>query len=84
MSIKIVVVDRGWVFVGKVFKDDESLLLKNAYIIRRWGTTKGLGQLCIEGKLSDTILDKCIDIEIPIKSVIVIFDCDETKWNNIL
>lgn len=83
-SIKIVVVDRGWVFIGNVFKGSDSTLIKNAHVIRRWGTCEGLGELCIKGKLQNTILEKCLDVEIPLKSIIAFFDCDQEKWNNCL
>ena len=79
-NIKIVVADRGWVFVGSVFQGKDSTLIKNAYVIRRWGTSEGLGELCIKGPLEETKLDKCLDVEIPALSVKAIFDCDESKW----
>ena len=83
-NIKIEVVDRGWIFIGHTFNSKESTLIKNAYIIRKWGTSEGLGELCIKGKLEDTILDKCLDIEIPSESIIAFFDCDQEKWNKII
>jgi hypothetical protein len=83
-NIKIVVVDRGWVFIGNVFKSAESTSIKNCHVIRRWGTSEGLGELCIKGKLDKTILDKCLDVEIPLKSIIAYLDCDQEKWNNLL
>lgn len=83
-NIKIVVADRGWVFIGNVFQGKESTLIKNSYVIRRWGTSEGLGELCIKGKLENTVLEKCLDIEIPLKSIIAYFDCDQDKWNKYL
>ena len=44
--MRIVVADRGWVFVGNVEEhDDKSVTITNCRNIRRWGTTKGLGEL---------------------------------------
>lgn len=80
-DIKIVVADRGWVFIGRVWKGSESLKIQNAFVIRRWGTSEGLGELCIKGKLPDTILDKCLDVEIPNESIKAIFSCDQEKWD---
>ena len=84
-NVKIIIADRGWVFIGdKTSNDNEEFLeLKSAYVIRRWGTSEGLGELCIKGKLEDTILDKCMDVSLPIKSIIAILDCDQEKWKNL-
>lgn len=43
---RIIVADRGWVFVGACTDhEDGSVTITNAKNIRNWGTTKGLGQL---------------------------------------
>ena len=45
-SKRIIVADRGWVFVGNCEdNDDGSVPIRNARNIRQWGTTMGLGQL---------------------------------------
>ena len=45
-DIRIIVADRGWVFVGAcVDHSDGSVTITNAKNIRNWGTTKGLGEL---------------------------------------
>ena len=80
-NIKIVVADRGWIFVGRVWKGENSIKIENANIIRRWGTTEGLGELAIKGPLEETKLDKCLDVEIPNESVKAIFNCNQSKWN---
>ena len=53
----IVVLDRGFVYVGDVFENEEAITIENASNIRKWGTTKGLGEL-VNGPLKDTVLDK--------------------------
>ena len=43
---RIIVADRGWVFVGDcIDNEDGTITIHNAKNIRSWGTTKGLGQL---------------------------------------
>jgi hypothetical protein len=45
-SKRIIVADRGWVFVGNCEDHaDGSVTIRNARNIRQWGTTLGLGQL---------------------------------------
>lgn len=51
---RIVVADRGWVFVGACEDHaDGTVTLRNASNIRIWGTTKGLGELA-NGPLPST------------------------------
>lgn len=43
---RIIVADRGWVFVGSCEDhSDGTVTIRNAQNIRNWGTTKGLGEL---------------------------------------
>lgn len=56
-DMRIIVADRGWVFVGNcVDNGDKSVTITNARNIRRWGTSKGLGEL-VNGPLSSTTHD---------------------------
>ena len=58
-EIKIVILQRGWIMIGKWERVGNDCKLHNASIIRKWGTTEGLGELAKKGKLADTVLDKC-------------------------
>ena len=54
---RIIVGDNGWVFAGScIDNDDGTVTITNAKNIRRWGTSKGLGEL-INGVLPETQLD---------------------------
>lgn len=56
-SKRIVVADRGWVFVGDCEDhSDGTVTIHNAHNIRIWGTTKGLGEL-VDGPTKDTKYD---------------------------
>lgn len=56
-DVRIIVADRGWVFVGACTDNaDGSVTIKDAKCIRQWGTTKGLGEL-INGPVSKTVAD---------------------------
>ena len=77
---QIVVLDRGWVVVGDVFKKGDYLNINNASVIRSWGTTKGLGELAQKGPLSNTKLDACPMVQAHKLSVVLIMNCDEENW----
>ena|SRR5215469_12463585 len=80
-DIKIVVLQRGWVMVGRYSKDGDTVTLENAQVIRQWGTTKGLGQLAFDGPQSNTKLDKAGHVEFHILTVVATINCDDKKWN---
>ena len=55
-DVKIVILQRGWCFVGYLERNGDDCKLTKANVIRRWGTTKGLGELALNGPLSNTCL----------------------------
>lgn len=81
-NIKIVVLQRGWVFIGRYSEDGDNCALDNAYVIRYWGTTKGLGQLALEGKTDKTKLDKAGRVEFHRLTVVAAISCKEDLWNS--
>jgi hypothetical protein len=72
----IVIAQQGWVFVGTVTAETESeLVLDDAAVVRRWGTTRGLGQLAAEGPTGRTVLDPCETVRISRTAIIATLDC---------
>jgi hypothetical protein len=82
-EIKIVILQRGWVMIGKLEKIGSECKLHNASVIRNWGTTKGLGELASEGKKKDTKLDKCGGVvEFDYLTVVATIAVNEALWKN--
>lgn len=79
-SLKIVIGQRGWIFVGYYSENNEVATIKNASVVRRWGTAKGLGELAVNGPLQNTKLDSCPTVKIPLINVLATIDCEESKW----
>lgn len=79
---QIIVAQRGWVVVGDVKSEGDELVIENASVIRRWGTSNGLPQLANEGPLENTVLDKSdYPIRIHPLSVVMKLDVNPEKWN---
>jgi hypothetical protein len=81
-DIQIVVVEGGWVLVGiaKLSVRQQAIELTNAHVVRRWGTTKGLGEIALSGPTKQTVLDKLGVAFVQLKQVRFTIPCDETKW----
>lgn len=79
-DVKIVILQRGWVFVGRLSKDDEQYTLNNAKVVRVWGTSKGLGEIALNGPTTKTILDPAGTVEFHALTVVAILNADESKW----
>lgn len=80
-EIKIVILQRGWVMIGRFERNGSDCKLHNASVIRNWGTTKGLGELAIEGKKKDTKLDRCGGVvEFDYLTVVAAISVDQEKW----
>lgn len=80
-DIKIVILQRGWVYVGRFSQDGEMCKLENAQNIRRFGTTKGLGQIALNGPTSTTELDPSGTVEFNIVTTIAMINCNAEKWS---
>lgn len=79
MDIRIVVLQRGWVAVGHYREEGEKRFLSGASILRRWGTTKGLGEL-VDGPLKTTQLDACGDLQYEAVTEIFNLKAKANKW----
>jgi hypothetical protein len=79
-GLNIVILDRGFVYVGDVSIEGDWLLITNAKNVRRWGTSKGLGELAAKGPQTETKLDMGGTIKAPMRSVIGLLKCEASSW----
>jgi len=78
--MKICVLLSGWVLVGNLERDGDEYILTQGSVIRRWGTTEGLGELAMKGPLPETKLDKTPLVKFHKTQMIFSISCDESKW----
>lgn len=80
-EVRIVVLQRGWVMVGRLDRDGDHCKLHDASTVRVWGTSKGLGEIASGGPTTKTVLDKCHGVvEFHALTVIASIACEESKW----
>ena len=78
---KIVVLQRGWVVVGKLERKGSDCKLHGASVIRNWGTTKGLGEIAAGGPTSSTKLDPTNGtVEFDYLTVVAAISCNASAW----
>lgn len=82
--IKIAILQRGWVVIGRYKEEGDECVIENAYVIRRWGTSEGLGELALKGKQSETVLDKTGVVRFNKLTSVAFIDCNESVWNKVL
>ncbi len=81
-DIRIVILQRGWVFVGDYHQQGEKCSLTHAHNVRKWGTSRGLGEIASGGPTVNTILDPCPDVRFHEQTTIATIDCVEAKWQD--
>jgi hypothetical protein len=79
--VTIAILQRGWVFVGRLLRAGEECSLHDGYNIRIWGTDRGLGQIALEGPTPRTILDPCPTVRFHVLTAVALMDCKEERWS---
>jgi len=77
----IVVLERGFVYVGAVSTDDRWLYIESAANIRRWGTTRGLGEL-VTGPKQETKLDPAGNVKAPLSALVHLIEVEARQWED--
>lgn len=77
---RIIVLDRGFCFAGNAEVKGGEVTITEAVNIRRWGTSKGLGELAAEGPKSETKLDPTGTVRAPISSLVFSLEITCQSW----
>ena len=81
-KIKIAILQRGWVFVGRFYQEGVQCWLDEAACIRNWGTTRGLGEIAEHGPTSATKLESTPKVRFHEGGIVCLIDCVESKWKD--
>lgn len=80
-DIKILILQRGWVMVGRFERNGSDCRIHAASVIRNWGTTKGLGEIAAAGPTASTKIDPCNGlVEFDYLTVVASISCNESAW----
>ena len=79
-DVRIVVLHRGHVVVGRYERTGDDVVVRHASVIRVWGTTRGLGEIAAAGPTPKTVLDACGTVRVHALAVIFTLDCEGQKW----
>ena len=84
LGLQIVILQRGWVFVGLMTKVGSQCKLTKAATVRVWGTTQGLGELAEKGPTGNTKLDPSPEVIFHELTTIAAIKCEEKSWASYL
>jgi hypothetical protein len=79
-SPQIIVLPNAFVLVGYFHRCGDLVTIKNSFIIRRYGTKKGLGEIALNGPTKETVLDFLGTGQCEATTIIFTIVCDVFKW----
>jgi hypothetical protein len=78
--IKIVVIERGFVYVGRVCPNEKGCTIHGARSLIRWGSSQHLGEL-VGGPLKETKLGASCTVLVTESQIIHMIEVDQNAWN---
>jgi len=83
-GLAIVVVDRGFVYVGRVTVNGDMCEIVDCRNIRYWGTENGLAQLVNDGPTSKSKIDEAMKfVSLPVRAVISVHPVEAKSWKKL-
>ena len=77
---QIVIGMRGWVWVGMTKREGDYLVVRDARVIRKWGTTRGLAQIANSGPTADTKIDDPAPLRVHVLALIGTYEANAEAW----
>ena len=79
-EIKIMILQRGFVYVGRVTRSGNQVTISKAQNIRQWGTTRGLGEIATAGPTEKTKMDPAGTVTCHELGVVAELACNQAAW----
>lgn len=80
-DIKIVVLERGFVYIGRYSESGDVATIHDARCIVRWGTSKHLGEL-VNGPLPGTRLGAPCTIKARLGQIVHTVEVNQNEWTD--
>ena len=78
--MRVIILTFGWVLVGQPSRRGDVVTITSAQVVRRWGTTAGIGQLAAEGPSPNTRLEPVGVWETDALHVLGSIPCNPEAW----
>ena len=79
-GLQIAVLQRGWVYIGEVSQHGDDYTIKDGACIRRWGTSKGLGEIAKGGPTANTELESVPEVKFHEAGKVFLIKAEDSKW----
>lgn len=79
--IKIVVIERGFVYVGRLESTEDGYIIHSARSLIRWGSSQHLGEL-INGPLQNTKLGAPCTVRVHDRQIIHTIEVNNDAWKS--
>lgn len=79
-DIKLMILQSGFVYVGRVTYEGNKVIISNAYNVRRSGTTGGFGEIALNGPTKDSKLDFFGTVRCHELNIVNEVDCVQNNW----
>jgi len=77
--IKIVVIQRGFIYVGRLEETEDGITIRGARSLIRWGSSQHLGEL-VNGPLENTKLGASCTVLVRDPQIVHMIEVDQDGW----
>jgi hypothetical protein len=80
---QIIIAERGWIYVRRVSREGDHIVIRDCQNVRRWGTSRGLGEIALSGPTADTVLDHYGVVRVHVLACCGQIECNQDVWGKL-